>query len=151
MGKLIISFSPGDDAWVNKAFRDLMKDVSLDTDEIKLYIITTDTDTVFVNQVAGYFDLDTSLDVFQVANQAAALVKIQSLGVMIHMDADVVLCNYVNDTDPIVLETPIDGCQAIVVSNLLDRYKLQPLYVTHLQFWMDKISKFIPGGEEKEC
>lgn len=149
MGKLTIAFDPGYDVWVNQAFRDLIKDIAKDTAEIELYLITTDPDTAFINDVVTEIALDTT-HVFQVADNAAVLSQIQTLGVRIYLVGSQELVNDINTNYPIELKTPLNGCQAITVSNLLDRYKLQPLYVTHLQFWIGQISKYIPGSEQ-EC
>ena len=148
MAKLTIAFDPGYDVWVNQAFRDLMKDIAKDTAEIELYMITTDPDTTFINDVATEIGLD-STKVFQVATDADVLTKIQFLGVRIYLVGSQELVSNINTNYTIELKTPPSGCQAITVSNLLDRYKLQPLYVTHLQFWIGQISKYIPGEEEK--
>ncbi len=58
----------------------------------------------------------------------------------------------VNATIPLQLViNDVTGCQAILTSNtIIDSFKIQPKWITLLQFWIGQISKFT-ANNGKEC
>lgn len=143
--KLRIAFDPTN-IWDYEDFRLLIRDMTLndtaDNNQIEVYLLTTNTDTVFVNNVTTESGVETS-NVFQFTSNTALTAKLVSDNINILLTGDQELVDYVNINDPIsLIENNVTGCQAITVIALLDTYKLQNKYVTQLQFWINQILKY---------
>lgn len=148
MAKLKIAFDPVYN-WDTKFFRDFVKEMVLDTDELDIYLVTTSTDTGFINNVTTEAGMDSSKVHMETSN-TNVVTQLQTLGVMIYLTHDYPLVNDVNDNIPLTVHNVgnISGCQAIITNDLLDRYKSQPLYMTHFQFWVKYITKNLTSGQE---
>lgn len=145
--KLRIAFDPTT-TWDYQVFRNLIKDMVLDTTEVEVYIITTNTDTDFIDDVALEAGGIESSNIFQVADNDTVVTTLANNQILIYLTAENELVIDVNDSIPLELEiNNITGCQAILVNGIIDANKLQPKYVTMLQFWISQIEKYSASGE----
>jgi len=131
MGKIKIGFNP-DSSWDYQTFRDLIRETLVEDEEIETYLITTNTDTAYIDSVVNSFGLDFDLNnVFMVSTDADIVQTIEDYGINIYLSDDFQLIESVNinSTD----------CVGIVVSSIPDRYKMQPKYVTDLNFWIKQL------------
>ncbi len=143
--KLRIAFDPTD-MWNHDDFRELIRNFaygnSESTNQVDLYLITTNTDTDFITNVVTESGMD-STKAFQVSGNAAVVSKLQAENVNIYLTTNEQLISLVNLTNPLTLVTNnTTGCQAIIMNNIFDTYKLQQKYVTMLQFWIAQILKY---------
>lgn len=151
MEKLKIAFDPVYN-WDIKFFRDFIKEMILESDELDIYLVTTSTDTAFISKVTTESGID-STKVFQEADNTLAVTRLQTIGAMIYLSYDYPLVTDVNENIPLTVQSAgnITGCQAIISNGLLDRNKSQPLYITHFQFWLNYINKSLNSGKKEGC
>ncbi len=147
--KLRVAFDPTT-TWDYLGFRDLIKDMVGDSSEIEVYIITTNTDTDYIDDVALEAGGIESNRIFQVADNQTVITTLANNQILLYLTAENELVVDVNAAIPLELVlNDITGCQAILVNNILDANKLQPKYVTMLQFWIKQIEKYSTSGQEK--
>lgn len=140
LNKLKIAFDPVI-AWDYQLFRDFIIDLISKTDQFEVYLVTISTDTDFINYVIDESGIDSG-NVHQVANNSAVVARLTTLKALIFFAEDNVLVNFVNSTIPIQLNTNnVTGCQALVLNNIMDPYKVQMKYITYFQFWWTQIDK----------
>lgn len=149
MGKLRVAFDPVSN-WDIKFYRDFIKEMVSDSSEIDLYLVTTSTDTNFIDNVTEESGIDPS-KVYRESDNTAVVARLTTLRCLIFMSYDMPLVNDVNENYPLTVHgiNNIDGCVAIIANNLLDRNKSQPLYMTHFQFWVKYITKSLTSEQEK--
>ena len=149
MIKLRIAFDPTD-TWNHVDFRQLIRNMNLNNmdldNQIEVYLVTTNIDTEYIDDVTLESGTDATR-VFQVNGNAAVVTTLQAENINIYLTGSQPLVDLVNLTNPLQLveNQPISGCQAITVIALLDTFKLQNKYITHLQFWINQILKH--GGK----
>lgn len=152
INRLKVGFDPTS-AWDYEVFRDLVKDMVLDTTEIEVYIVTTNTDTDYVDDVALEAGGIESSHIFQVADNDTIVTTLANNQILLYLTAENELVTTINDATPLDLEiNNITGCQAILVSNtIIDTYRVQPKYITMLQFWISQIEKYTSNNNVAEC
>ena len=144
--KLRIAFDPTD-TWNHVDFRQLIRNMNLNNmdldNQIEVYLVTTNIDVDYVDDVRLESGTDPAR-VFQEVTNAAVVTRLQAENINIYLTASQPLVDLVNSTNPLTLvaNQPLSGCQAITVIALLDTFKLQNKYITHLQFWINQILKY---------
>lgn len=144
--KLRIAFDPTE-TWNYLDFRQLIRNMNLNNmdldNQIDVYLVTTNTDTEYINDVTTESGTDATR-VFQESGNAAVVARLQAENINIYLTGSQPLVDLVNLTNPLTLveNQPVSGCQAITVISILDTYKLQNKYVTYLQFWIKQILKY---------
>jgi hypothetical protein len=139
MGKIKIGFNP-DDAWDYQTFRDLIRESLIENDEIETYLITTNTDTAYVDSIVDYFGTLFDLNnVFMVSADIDIVQTIQDEGIQIYLSDNYQLIESINNNT---------DCVGIVVSSIPDRYKMQPKYITDLNFWIKRLIESTNNAQE---
>lgn len=131
MGKIKIGFNP-DDAWDYQTFRDLIRESIVEDDEIDTYLITTNSDSTYIDSIVEVLGMNSN-NVYLVASDTDIIQEIENKGIQIYLSDDFQLIESVNENST--------NCVGIVVSSIPDRYKLQPKYITDLNFWIKQIKK----------
>ncbi|TXG84988.1 MAG: hypothetical protein E6R13_02465 [Spirochaetes bacterium] len=131
MGKIKIGFNP-DNAWDYKTFRDLIRESIIEDTEIETYLITTNADTVYIDSIVEVIGMDSN-NVYIVASNTDIIQEIENKGIQIYLSDDFQLIESINENS--------NDCVGIVVSSIPDRYRLQPKYITDLNFWIKQIKK----------
>ena len=140
--KLKVGFDPTV-TWDYELFRDIISDMVQDTAEVEVFIVTTNPDTEYINDVAVEAGGIENSNIFQVADNDAVVTTLSNNSILIYLTAENELVITVNNDIPLSLEVNnVTGCQAILVNSIIDRYKLQPKWVTMLQFWIGQIEKY---------
>ena len=140
--KITVAISPTEEMWSKQDFRGLVKQMVEDIEGTILYVVTTNTDNVFIANFVLNSGIE-SANVFQVVDDAALVAKLIELNVRIFLSDDQKLNTYVNLNDELLLiENQVSGCQSIVVNNILDQNKVQMKYITYLDFWTKQINKY---------
>lgn len=140
MGKIKIGFNP-DTSWDYQTFRDLIREALVEDEEIETYLITTNTDAAYVDSVVNSFGLNFDLNnVFMVSTDLDIIQKLEDYGIDIYLSDDFQLIESVNTNTE---------CIGIVVSSIPDRYKLQPKYVTDLNFWIKQLK--LSNNAQEAC
>jgi len=138
---MVVAFSPTEDMWSKEDVRELVKMILADTDSI-LYMVTTNSDSDFTDDVVAEIGIDTD-NVFIVADNSALITKLTEEDVLVFLSDDQALNLEVNETIPLQLvKNDVSGCQAILINNILDQNKSQMKYYTHLDFWTKQIKKY---------
>lgn len=138
MSKIKISFDI-EDIWEEwGSVRDVMRDISLNTEDFDLYIITKSTNTDLIDSIQNYLGLDSS-KIHIVANNSNMTVMLSNLGVQIHLTKDY---EYV-----VTLENTTT--QGICVNSIQDAYDIQPKWFKTLGFWINQINK--ANGSTQSC
>lgn len=142
MNKIMtVAFSPSQEMWSIKDFRDLISEISKDP-ETELYLITTNTDTDFISDVIREGGIDPA-NYYLVADNTALISQLSQLKILIFMSDDIELNTAVDTAIPIVLaQDNVTGCQSILSNTIIDVNKLQFKYLTKLRFWTDQIKKY---------
>lgn len=150
MSKLKLGFDiDGDYSWNNQMYRSLIKDMLNNSDQIDLYLITKNTDITYVTSIQTELGMDSN-KVFQVTDNDAVEALLTSNNINIYLSTDPVLCRQINLNIPFIdNDGIISGCEAIIVSSIMDTYKSQPKYITMLQFWIGQFNK--TQTSEKNC
>ncbi len=138
--KIKFSFDPTE-AWNNLFFREFIQAFVLDTENYEVYLVTTNQDGTFINDVVTELGMDVN-NVFQLTTNSAVVARLTTLKSLIYLAADNVVCNLVNNTIPIQLNpNNVVGCQALVLNNIVDPYRAQQKFITYFHFWVDQINK----------
>lgn len=138
--KIPIAFDPTG-YWSNLFYREFIDALVADEQNYEVYLITLNTDTSFINDVANEIDLD-SANISQLATNSAVSARLNTLKCLIYLTEDNVLCNFVNSTIPIQLNANnVTGCQALVLNNIVDPYRVQQKFITNFHFWVDQINR----------
>lgn len=138
--KIRVAFDPTD-VWDQMFFREFIKALIYDEDNYEVYLVTTNTDSVFVSNVEEESGINT-LNVNQVSNNSAVVARLNTLGALIYLCEDNVLVNLINNTLPIQLTANnVTGCQSLILNNIIDEYLAQQKYITKFHFWVDQINK----------
>lgn len=131
MGKIKIGFNP-DNAWDYQTFRDLIRESIIEDEEIDTYLITTNSDSTYIDSIVEVLGMNSN-NVYLVASDTDIIQEIENKGIQIYLSDDFQLIESVNENST--------NCVGIVVSSIPDRYKLQPKYITDLNFWIKQIKK----------
>jgi len=131
MGKIKIGFNP-DNSWDYKTFRDLIRESIIEDTEIETYLITTNSNTTYVDSIVEVIGMDSN-NVYIVASNTDIIQEIENKGIQIYLSDNFQLIESINENS--------NDCVGIVVSSIPDRYKLQPKYITDLNFWIKQIKK----------
>lgn len=138
--KIKVGFDPTK-MWDNYFFREFIKSLVADVENYDVYLITSNPDTDFVNNVTTESGININ-NVNQVSNNSAVVTRLNTLKVLIYLAQDNELVIYVNNTIPIqLIKNNVSGCEALVMNNILDPYKVQQKFVTQFYFWRDQIIK----------
>lgn len=138
MSKIKISFDI-EDIWEEwGSVRDVMRDISLNTEDFDLYIITKSTNTDLIDSIQNYLGLDSS-KIHIVASNSNMTAMLSSLGIQIHLTKDY---EYV-----VTLENTTT--QGICVNSIQDAYDIQPKWFKTLGFWINQINK--ANGSTQSC
>lgn len=119
------------ETWDYETFRELVNELLVEDDIFEIYLITQDTDTNYINRIVTNMNINPS-NVYQETSNVNVVNRLNTLDIDIYLEADNVLVDLVNETST----TPT---KAILVNSTPDRYKLQPMYITNLQFWINEI------------
>ncbi len=143
INKIKVGFDPTT-IWDKQDFRDFIKLLVSYPDNYDVYIVTTNSDTNYITDVAleaGGIDLTTN--VFQVPNNSAVVAKLSVLKVLIHLANDNVLVNFINTSiGPLQLnKNNVTGCQALITNNIVNTYDVRMKYLTFFDFWVEQINK----------
>lgn len=150
MNKLKIAFDPAT-TWDYELFRNLIKDMFNDNLEIDLYLVTTNDDSTFINDVAIEIGGMETNRIFQLADTNTLINTLANNNILIFLSPDNQVVTDIYNTIPLLLNyNNITGCEGILVGNILDTFKLQPKYITILQFWIKQIEKYTSSGREAE-
>ena len=140
--KLRIAISPSEEMWNKEDFRDLIREIVEDEENTELYIITDSTDTEFIEYINETTELESD-HIFQLSDIVTITAKLIELNVLLYLCDTYRYVNYINNSNPISLvQGNITGTHAILVNSLQDTNKLQPIYITQLNFWTDQIKKY---------
>jgi len=146
--KLKIAFDPSELMWSQQFFRDFMKnEIQKDTEGTILYLVTSNTDSAFIERVRDYIGIDKDL-VMEVADDDAIVTALKDNKIVLHLTDDEKLNDKINEANPIsISEKGTSGTRAIGVYNSVqDGNKLQPQWVTTLTFWTNQIKRFQKDG-----
>lgn len=126
--------------WENfEVYKEVVKDLSLNTNEIDLYIITTETNDDLILSARTLLGIDTN-KVFKVDTNEEISNTISELEIDIYLTGiSILVVELVNN----------DITRAILVDMIPDRYNMQPKWVTNLQFWMKQLTK--DNMNEEDC
>ncbi len=133
--KIKIAFDPGGennletDVWANDGgFREVCRELDLNGDN-ELFIITTETNTDFINNIASYLGLDSN-HVWFCNDITTALTICGQQQISIYLSNQVEAEQLGNQNT--------DELATIFVSIINDANKLQKKYATLLQFWLNR-------------
>lgn len=128
--------------WDNLFFREFITTFVRDKENYEVYLVTLNPDTRFISDVVTETGIDGSTNVFVLPNNTAVVTKLNTLQNLLFLTEDNVLCNLVNNTIPIQsVKDNVTGCQALVLNNIVDPYKVQQKFITYFHFWVDQINK----------
>lgn len=116
--------------WEYELFRNLIHTFVVEDDFFEVYLITQDPDTVYVNRVANNIGV-VPANVFIETSDATIVARLATEQVALYLSANNPLVTDVNDTSTVT--------KCILVNNIPDRYRVQPLYITNMQFWLEEI------------
>ncbi len=142
--KLKLAISLSEEMWSKQDFRDLVKEMVADTENIELYIITDNTDSEFIDYVNETTGLEND-HIFIINDIITLTDKLIELNIQIFLCDTIRFVNYINNTNPMIVDTDsntISGTQAILIDSIPDVARLQPKYITQLTFWTDQIKKY---------
>lgn len=131
MGEIKIGFNP-DTSWDYKTFRDLIRESIIEDTEIETYLITTNADSTYIDSIVEVIGMDSN-NVYIVASNTDIVQEIENKDIQIYLSDNFQLIESINENS--------NDCVGIVVSSIPDRYKLQPKYITDLNFWIKQIKK----------
>jgi len=120
-----------EDTWNYETFRELIHILLTEDDDFEVYLITLNTDTQYINSIVTNMDINPN-NVYQETSDNNIITRLNTLNINIYLQADNELVEAVNETST----TPT---RAILVNSIPDRYKLQPMYITNLEFWFKQI------------
>jgi len=129
--------------WGN--FREVFRNMSLDTENFTLYIVTKSTNTELIDVITALLGLDSNTQVFHsITSDADVDTQLSSLGVEIYLSGDVELITLVNSNAT---------SYAVLVNSIQDSYNMQPKWFTVMNFWIEKIDKAnkASSGTTEEC
>lgn len=126
------------DIWENQGdFREVFKDISLDIENYTLYIVTRSQDNDLVESVKSLLGIEDT-NVFQSQDNSLIQAKLTTYGIDIFMTGDNELVTLVNETTT----------RAILTNMIPDRFNMQGMWLTNLNFWIKQILK--DSDEKKE-
>lgn len=126
MSKIKIGFDPTN-SWDYDTFRKLCRELVSKTDDYIIYMITTENDNDVIDAITNYTGIDLN-NVYLVSDNSQILSKIDDLGIQIFLTSD-------NDVEDSLGET----CYGCLVNSIQDTYRMQPRYITELNFWINTI------------
>lgn len=133
------------DSWDKRDYRILIEDFSRDSSEIDLYLLTTSTDSDLINEISTLFNIATD-HVISCTDNDALVIALDTNKILLYLTAQQDLVRLINLEIPLITSSNnVTGCEAILVNTIPDTNKLQPKYVTYLQFWINQISKWTSG------
>lgn len=136
--KLVVSFDPDTyvDAttstriWNYFEFREFIKQLMLKTDQIDLYMITTSTDSSFIDTVRLDLGID-SAKVIQVGSISTKISKITQYAIDVHFDGDQLTTESVGT---------LTTAKPIVVNFIQVGYPRESYWLTRFKFWYHQIT-----------
>lgn len=134
INKLKLAFDI-EDTWNYETFRELIHILLTEDDDFEVYLITLSTNTEYVNSIVTNMAIDPN-NVYQETSDINIITRLNTLGIQIYLEADNELVEQVNETST----TPT---RAILVNSIPDRYRLQPMYITNLEFWTNQIKNAV--------
>lgn len=124
-------------------FREVFRNMSLETDKYTLYIVTKSTNVDLITVIAGLLGLDMSTNVFySIADDIAVDARLSTIGAEIFLSADYELVKLVNENGT---------ANAVIVNAIQDSYYMQPKWFTTMNFWITEILKARNDGETEAC
>ena len=145
--KIKFAFDPTN-YWDNLFFREFITAFVEDKENYEVYLVTLNTDGEFIDSVVTETGIDANTNVYVLPNNTAIVAKLNTLQTLIFLAEDNVVCNLVNATIPIMLvPNNVTGCQALVLNNIVDPWRVQQKFITFFHFWVDQINKQYPDGK----
>src|SRR5687767_14638717 len=137
MTKLRVSFDPnsgfGELVWNNKFYRDFILDL-LQSQYLEVYLVTTDSSDI--DSIKEILNIDDSR--VYIETDTTIINKLSDLGVRIFLTGDQQIYNNIeDDLELSILPGNVNGCQPVLVNNLVDTYTLRPQYIVKFKFWLD--------------
>lgn len=123
--------------WEYELFRNLIHDFLVEDDFFEVYLITQSTDTVYVNRIATNMSINPA-NVFFETSDTAVKARLTSENIQLYLTNNNPLVEDVNNSN-IPIPNTNTTIKCILVNNIPDRYRVQPLYITTLQFWLNEI------------
>lgn len=126
--------------WDYDAFRQTMKELVLE-EEYELYLITSSTDTEYVDSAVAYIGMNED-NVYQVdEDQIVDTVEDNNLDMYLTYDEDI--------RESVALLTETVGI--LVNPALQDSYNMDPKWSTQMQFWIERVRKELGSGQGSNC
>lgn len=117
--------------WDYDSFRQTMKELVIEDDKYTLYLITTNTDTEYVNSAVSEIGMETS-NVYQVTTDSDVIDTLNTYNIDIYLTSSEEFRVSVNNTS--------DETVGILVNPAIqDSYKINPKWVVQMQFWINRI------------
>ena len=127
------------DIWENFGdFKEVMKDISLDTEGYQLYIISTETNEDLIASAKALLGLDDQF-VIQTTDDTTTVQSLVDNKIDIYMTGNNPLVILTNETET---------TKGVLVNSIPDRYKMQSMWLTNMNFWIGQINK---TTSEKNC
>lgn len=124
-------------------FREVFRNMSLETDKYTMYIVTKSTNVELITVIASILGLDMTTNVFHsIADDIAVDARLSTLGVEIFMSADYELVKLVNENKT---------SNAVIVNAIQDSFYMQPKWFTTMNFWIEKILRERNEGTTEVC
>lgn len=140
LDKIRIGFDPTN-SWDKNLFREFIKELVLDKETYEVFLVTTNPDVTFINNVINESGMDPA-KAFQVPNDTAVVASLNTNAVLMYFSQNNPLVDFVNSTIPLqLIKYGVVGCQALVLNNIVDPYKVQQKYLTYFKWWQDQILK----------
>ncbi len=138
--KIKLAFDPTI-SWDNFYFREFIKALIYDEENYEVFLVTTNPDSDFISAVELESGISSD-NVSILTTNSSVAARLTTLKCLIYLAEDNVLVNFINTTIPIQLNTNnVVGCQALVMNNIVDPYKVQQMFITKFQFWVEQINK----------
>lgn len=134
--RLKLAFDPTG-IWDREDFRNIIKEMVLNPD-FEVYLITKNTVSSFISTVLSTAGMSENM-VFQVVNDDAVVAKLDLLQIRMYMSADNPLIRLV--------DAHSEWAVGVLVNNIVDNRKSQMMYITKLQFWINRIEIEINGQD----
>ena len=138
MSKIKIAFDITD-TWQYSVFRELINDFLVEDEFYEVFLITKDPDTAYVTNVVAQMGVNPN-NVYQETTNTGIITRLNTLSIEIYLSADNQIVEDINDNTV---------TKAILVNETPDRYKMQPMYFTNLQFWINQLNKI--DGKSNVC
>lgn len=141
MTKLKLGFDiDGESNWETESFRTVIKDLVYDTERYEMYLITKNTDSVYVNGIVTLLGMNVN-NVFQaIASNTAIVTQLDTSGIDIYLTGDIEVYDLTNATS-------VDTIGIYVNNAIQDEYNVNPKWFSQLVFWVDRLTNISTNGE----